>query len=144
METCLQHIPRIKPLLCHLQAVWPAGLHYGFPWLAVSNLVTMQSVVFDMPVKGCKTRDNVTVQIDVAIVFRIMGDGAIVSIWLHVLDYFRQCYFLSPNFCPWTPFPYGNVREYAQKHSGGVSGCHSPSRNDGRLLSGTALGDLPA
>lgn len=34
----------------------------------------MQSVVFDMPVKGCKTRDNVTVEIDVALVFRIMGD----------------------------------------------------------------------
>lgn len=48
----------------------------GFPWLRVSSLVTKQSVVFDMPVKGCKTRDNVSVEIDVAIVFRIMGDQA--------------------------------------------------------------------
>lgn len=47
----------------------------GLPWrLKVSNLVTKQNVVFDMPVKGCITRDNVTVEIDVAIVFRIMGD----------------------------------------------------------------------
>ncbi|CAM9831519.1 unnamed protein product, partial [Hapterophycus canaliculatus] len=57
------------------QAVWPAGFHIGMPWrLRVSNLVTKQNVVFDMPVKGCLTRDNVAVEIDVAIVFRIMGD----------------------------------------------------------------------
>ncbi|CAM9937642.1 unnamed protein product [Ascophyllum nodosum] len=58
------------------QAVWPPGLHGGL-FLAVSNLVTQQSVVFDMPVKGCKTKDNVTVEIDVAIVFRIMGDASL-------------------------------------------------------------------
>lgn len=47
----------------------------GMPWrLKVSNLVTKQNVVFDLPVKGCTTKDNVTVEIDVAIVFRIMGD----------------------------------------------------------------------
>ena len=56
-------------------AVWPSGLHYFHPpWVGVSHLVTKQSVVLDLPVKGCKTKDNVTVQIDVAIVFRIMGD----------------------------------------------------------------------
>lgn len=46
------------------------------PWRQVSNLVTKQNVVFDLPVKGCLTRDNVTVEIDVAIVFRIMGDAS--------------------------------------------------------------------
>ncbi len=54
--------------------VWPAGFHFGPPWKKVSNLVTKQSVVFNMPVKGCKTQDNVTVQINLSIVFRIMGD----------------------------------------------------------------------
>lgn len=53
-----------------------AGLHFGMPWRQVSNLVTKQNVVFDLPVKGCLTRDNVTVEIDVAIVFRIMGDAS--------------------------------------------------------------------
>merc|ERR1719359_536217 len=38
------------------------------------NLVTMQSVVFNMPVKNCKTQDNVSVEINLAIVFRICGD----------------------------------------------------------------------
>lgn len=51
----------------------------GLPWVKVSNLVTKQNVVFDMPVKGCTTRDNVTVEIDVAIVFRIMGDNTRVG-----------------------------------------------------------------
>ena len=54
--------------------VWPPGFHWGLPWTRVSNLVTKQAVVFNMPVKGCKTQDNVTVQINLAIVFRIMGD----------------------------------------------------------------------
>jgi regulator of protease activity HflC (stomatin/prohibitin superfamily) len=30
--------------------------------------------MFDTPCKGCKTKDNVTVQIDVNTTFRIMGD----------------------------------------------------------------------
>lgn len=54
--------------------IWPAGFHWGPPWLKVENLITKQSVVFNMPVKGCKTADNVTVQINLAIVFRIMAD----------------------------------------------------------------------
>mmetsp|Transcript_21515 Transcript_21515/g.33812 ORF Transcript_21515/g.33812 Transcript_21515/m.33812 type:complete len:512 (-) Transcript_21515:35-1570(-) len=58
-------------------AVWPAGIHMGPPWLKVSHLITKQSVVFDMPVKGCKTMDNVTVEIDVCVTFRIMGDEAL-------------------------------------------------------------------
>lgn len=58
-------------------AVWPAGLYFGVPpWLSISHLVTHESVVFDLPIKGCKTKDNVTVQMDVSIVFRIMGDAS--------------------------------------------------------------------
>ena len=58
------------------QPIWPAGFHFGPPWLKVEFLVTKQSVVFNMPVKGCKTADNVTVQINLAVVFRIMADDA--------------------------------------------------------------------
>uniref|UniRef100_A0A7S4NII5 Band 7 domain-containing protein n=1 Tax=Odontella aurita TaxID=265563 RepID=A0A7S4NII5_9STRA len=53
--------------------VWPPGLHLGPPWMKVSHLVTKQSVVFNTPIRGCKTKDNVTVNIDVALVLRIMG-----------------------------------------------------------------------
>ena len=58
------------------QPIWPAGFHFGPPWLKVEFLVTKQSVVFNMPVKGCKTADNVTVQINLAVVFRVMADEA--------------------------------------------------------------------
>lgn len=54
--------------------VWPAGLHSVSPWIKVSHLVTKQRIVFNTPVKGCKTADDVTVQIDMTITFRIMGD----------------------------------------------------------------------
>ena len=54
--------------------MWPPGFYFGMPWTKVQNLVSKQSVVFNMPVKGCKTQDNVTVQINLAIVFRIRGD----------------------------------------------------------------------
>lgn len=56
---------------------WPAGFHWdlkSFGFRKVETLVTKQSVVLDMPVKGCKTQDNVTVEINIALVFRIMGD----------------------------------------------------------------------
>ena len=54
--------------------VWPAGIHIGPPWLGVSHLVTKQSVIFNTPVRNCRTRDNVTVNIDVALVLRVMGE----------------------------------------------------------------------
>lgn len=56
--------------------VWSPGIHFVPPWVSVSHLVTKGYTVFDTPCKGCKTRDNVTVQIDVDCVFRIMGDKA--------------------------------------------------------------------
>ena len=56
--------------------VWPPGLHFPYPpWYRVSNLVTQQAIVLDLPVKACKTKDNVTVNIDIALAFRIMGDA---------------------------------------------------------------------
>jgi len=54
--------------------VWPAGFYWGAPWVKVYAIVTRQSVVLNMPIKGCKTQDNVTVEINLAIVFRLMGD----------------------------------------------------------------------
>jgi regulator of protease activity HflC (stomatin/prohibitin superfamily) len=55
--------------------VWPAGMHIVPPWVKISALVTQQTIVLDLPVKACKTRDNVTVNIDVALAFRIMGNA---------------------------------------------------------------------
>jgi regulator of protease activity HflC (stomatin/prohibitin superfamily) len=55
--------------------VWPAGFFISGPFKKVSHLVTKQTIIFDAPVKGCKTADNVTVQIDVSVAFRIMGDA---------------------------------------------------------------------
>jgi len=56
-------------------AVWPANFYpYYPPWYKVSNLISKQSVCFNMPVKEVMTQDNMPVAIDLAIVFRIMGD----------------------------------------------------------------------
>ena len=54
--------------------VWPSGFWLASPFTKVAHLVTKQYIVPDAPVKGCKTADNVTVQIDVSVVFRVMGD----------------------------------------------------------------------
>ncbi|KAJ8569365.1 hypothetical protein ON010_g5894 [Phytophthora cinnamomi] len=56
--------------------VWPAGFHWAGPWTQVSHLVTKQFIVFETPIKGCKTADNVTVRIDMCLIFRIMGDAS--------------------------------------------------------------------
>jgi len=50
---------------------WSSGFHCFWPWYRVSRLVTKQLIVFDTPVKDCKTQDNITVSIDVLIVFEI-------------------------------------------------------------------------
>lgn len=56
-------------------AVWPAGLHFPYPpWVGVSYLITKQSSIFHLVLKDCRTRDNITVDIDVVVTFRIMGD----------------------------------------------------------------------
>jgi regulator of protease activity HflC (stomatin/prohibitin superfamily) len=55
-------------------AVWPPGFHWASPFTKVAHLVTKQYIVFDTPVKGCKTADDVTVSIDMCLVLRIMGD----------------------------------------------------------------------
>ena len=55
--------------------VWPSGFTAASPFTKVSHLITKSFCVFDVPVKGCKTKDNVTVTIDCSIVFRIMGDA---------------------------------------------------------------------
>lgn len=59
---------------CGESPVWPSGFFFASPFTKISHLVTKQTVIFDAPVKGCKTADNVTVQIDVSVAFRIMGD----------------------------------------------------------------------
>ena len=56
------------------KSVWPPGFHFVAPWVRVKYLVTKQTFVFNTPVKGCKTADNVTVTIDVTLSLRIMGD----------------------------------------------------------------------
>jgi len=55
--------------------VWPPGLHFPYPhWVGVSYLVTKQSTVLTVPVESCKTKDNFSVNVNVALTFRIMGD----------------------------------------------------------------------
>lgn len=50
---------------------WSPGFHCFWPWYRVSRLVTRQLIIFDTPVKDCKTQDHITVNIDVLIVFEI-------------------------------------------------------------------------
>ncbi|TMW68531.1 hypothetical protein Poli38472_005999 [Pythium oligandrum] len=57
-------------------AVYPPGFHWTSLFTKVAHLVTKQYIVFDTPVKGCKTADDVTVSIDMCLVLRIMGDAS--------------------------------------------------------------------
>lgn len=59
-------------------AVWPPGLHFPYPpWYRISFLITAQSILFEVPVKSCKTLDGVTVDINVGVTFRIMGETSL-------------------------------------------------------------------
>lgn len=50
---------------------WPSGFHCLCPWNSVDRLVSQQTIVFDAPVRECKTKDAVSSQIDVMITFHI-------------------------------------------------------------------------
>lgn len=50
---------------------WAPGCHCWLPWYRVSRLVSKQFVVFDTPVKECRTSDNIPVSIDVLLVCRV-------------------------------------------------------------------------
>jgi len=56
-------------------AVWPAGLHFPYTSsVGVAFFVTKRSTIIDLPVTKCMTKDNVPVNINIALTFRIMGD----------------------------------------------------------------------
>jgi hypothetical protein len=79
-EGCYALVTRTGKLIYHPETgiVWGPGRHnlslLDTFLVDVAYLVTKQHIVFDSPVKGCKTLDNVSVEIDNSIVFRIMGD----------------------------------------------------------------------
>jgi len=57
---------------------WSPGFHCFWPWYAVNRLVSRQLIIFDTPVKDCKTKDNITVNIDVLIVLEVVKADAFV------------------------------------------------------------------
>lgn len=59
-------------------AVWPPGLHFPYPpWYQISYLVTKQSVLFEASVKECKTLDDIEVDVNIGVSFRIMGETSL-------------------------------------------------------------------
>jgi len=52
---------------------WSPGCHCFSPLLSVDYLVSKQLVVFDTPVKDVKTKDNISVNLDVMILFEIVN-----------------------------------------------------------------------
>lgn len=51
---------------------WSPGCHFFSPFYSVDKLVSRQLIIFDTPVKDCKTKDVITVNIDVMIQFEIV------------------------------------------------------------------------
>lgn len=60
------------PPLLRSKGGWAPGYHCYMPWHRVSRLVSNQYIIFDSPVKDCKTEDNIPVNIDVLIVAEII------------------------------------------------------------------------
>eukprot|EP01006_Ploeotia_vitrea_P042775 TRINITY_DN66660_c7_g11_i1.p1 TRINITY_DN66660_c7_g11~~TRINITY_DN66660_c7_g11_i1.p1 ORF type:complete len:495 (-),score=285.72 TRINITY_DN66660_c7_g11_i1:63-1547(-) len=90
--------------------IWPAGFHWAKPWERASHLVSKQSITFDTPIKACPTSDNVMVEIDVAIVFRIKPDQDAVQKFVYSLGPKRLTQML-------TAFGEEGVRIMARKKS---------------------------
>jgi regulator of protease activity HflC (stomatin/prohibitin superfamily) len=50
---------------------WAPGFHCIWPWHSVDRLVSKQLIVFDAPVKACKTKDDISINIDTLVVLEI-------------------------------------------------------------------------
>lgn len=61
--------------------VFPEGFHWGLCYTKVSHLISKQTVVFDAPCRGVPTRDNVQLNLDVAVTFRITDDAELVKVF---------------------------------------------------------------
>jgi regulator of protease activity HflC (stomatin/prohibitin superfamily) len=48
-----------------------AGFQFFPPWYSIAFLVSKQSCSYNAPVKNCPTKDNIMVQVDLTIIFRI-------------------------------------------------------------------------
>ena len=62
----------IIELLGKYHRTWSAGLHVKIPFLSrVAKIVTLKEQVLDSPPQPVITKDNVTMQIDTVVYFRI-------------------------------------------------------------------------
>lgn len=52
---------------------WSPGCHFFHCLLQVDKLVSKQLIIFDTPVRDCKTKDAITVNIDVMITFEVVS-----------------------------------------------------------------------
>jgi len=57
---------------------WSAGYHCFWPWYSINRLVSNQLIIFDTPVNCVKTKDNITVNIDVLIVLEVVQAAAFI------------------------------------------------------------------
>ncbi|MES1909105.1 MAG: hypothetical protein MHM6MM_001907 [Cercozoa sp. M6MM] len=73
----------------------PAGLHCLPAYYKVAYVVSQQSCTYNAPVKACPTKDNVMIDCDLALVFRIGPTPADVKKFVYTLGASRFNEFLS-------------------------------------------------
>lgn len=61
--------------------IFPEGFHWGLCFTKVSHLISKQTVIFDAPCRGVPTRDNVQLNLDVAVTFRISDEPELVKVF---------------------------------------------------------------
>jgi len=74
--SCLRIVPQAQEYVIEFlgkyRTTWSAGLHFKIPFLErVSKKVTLKEQVLDSPPQPVITKDNVTMQIDTVVFFRI-------------------------------------------------------------------------
>ena len=74
--SCIRIVPQatefVVEFLGKYKATWGAGIHFKIPILErVSNRITLKEQVLDSPPQPVITKDNVTMQIDTVVFFRI-------------------------------------------------------------------------
>ena len=76
VTSCIKIVPQehayVVERLGTYQDTWPAGLHFKTPFIdRISRRVNLKEQVVDFPPQPVITKDNVTMQIDSIVFFRI-------------------------------------------------------------------------
>ena len=96
LASCVRIVPQAYAVILErlgaYQATWSTGIHFKVPFIErVARKVNLKEQVVDFPPQPVITKDNVTMQIDTVVSFRLQIRSFILTVWRIRLWQSRIC-----------------------------------------------------